>query len=105
MICSGGIKLQIEEIEAKLQPYIHTPFMITKRKDEKFGETVVMLTTTDETTNIEKICHEVLSKYEQPHVYITVKEIPMTATGKPARAEAAQKAEQRKKQTEVQNER
>lgn len=101
VICSGGIKLQIEEIEAKLQPYIHTPFMITKRKDEKFGETVVMLTTTDETTNIEKICHEVLSKYEQPHVYITVKEIPMTATGKPARAEAAQKAEQRKKQTEV----
>ncbi len=43
IICSGGIKLQIEEIERKLSPYIHQPFCITKRPDPKFGEIAVLL--------------------------------------------------------------
>lgn len=43
VVCSGGIKMQIEEIEAKLQPVMDVPFMITKRPDAKFGETVVLL--------------------------------------------------------------
>lgn len=43
VVCSGGIKMQIEEIEAKLQPVMDVPFIITKRPDAKFGETVVLL--------------------------------------------------------------
>jgi O-succinylbenzoic acid--CoA ligase len=43
VICSGGIKIQAEEVERALKPYLHVPFMITKRKDEKFGEIVVMM--------------------------------------------------------------
>ena len=88
VICSGGIKLQIEDIEAKLQPHIDVPFVITKRPDKKFGETVVLLAATDDMRHIEEMCRQYLDKYEQPHAYVSVRQIPLTATGKPARAEA-----------------
>ena len=39
VICSGGIKIQIEELERLLKPHIPVPFMVTKVKDEKFGTT------------------------------------------------------------------
>ena len=88
VICSGGIKLQIEDIEAKLQPHIDVPFVITKRPDKKFGETVVLLAATDDMRHIEEMCRQYLDKYEQPHAYVSVRQIPLTTTGKPARAEA-----------------
>lgn len=44
VICSGGIKIQIEEVEALLKPYLEKPFMIVKKKDGKFGEIAVLLT-------------------------------------------------------------
>ena len=117
VVCSGGIKMQIEEIEAKLQPVMDVPFIITKRPDAKFGETVVLLAeikhdgidtlgendalertkTLDERKALggkeilEKIkaaCKARLSKYEQPHFFMALDRLPMTETGKPARAEA-----------------
>ena len=33
VVCSGGIKIQIEEVEQSLRPHIHKQFIITKRKD------------------------------------------------------------------------
>lgn len=88
VICSGGIKLQIEEMEAKLAPFVNEPFVITKRPDAKFGETVVVLTTATDINAIRQVCNEHLTKYEQPHCFIHVDSIPVTGTGKPARAEA-----------------
>lgn len=96
VICSGGIKLHIEDIEAKLHAHINDPFMITKRGDRKFGETVVMLTTADDMSRIIGTCQQCLPKYEQPHAYVHVDRIPTTATGKPARAEAMKIAEEAK---------
>lgn len=93
VICSGGIKMQIEEIEAKLHPHVNVPFIITKRKDEKFGETVVMLAETKDIDMLKTVCQERLSKYEQPHYYIYTNSIPTTETGKPARARAMEMAE------------
>lgn len=93
VICSGGIKMQIEEIEAKLHPHVNVPFIITKRKDEKFGETVVMLAETKDIDMLKAVCQERLSKYEQPHYYIYTNSIPTTETGKPARAKAMEMAE------------
>lgn len=43
MICSGGIKIQIEEVEEFLKPHLEKPFMLAKKKDEKFGEIAVLL--------------------------------------------------------------
>ena len=87
VICSGGIKLQIEEIERELKPYVRVPYIISKRKDEKFGEVVVLLTegSTDEA---KQICEKVLPKYHIPKAYIHVDQIPLTETGKPARKTA-----------------
>ena len=92
VIVSGGIKIQIEEVERLLKQHIKNPFLITKRKDNKFGEIVVMLTT-DNTDEAKTICEHVLPKYWQPRAYLSIKEIPLTPTGKPARKEAERIAE------------
>lgn len=43
IINSGGIKIQIEELENKLQNHIRHNFFIYKKKDDKFGEKVVLV--------------------------------------------------------------
>ena len=88
VVCSGGIKMQIEEIETKLQAHTDIALMITKRADEKFGETVVLLAECNDMEPLKALCHKWLSKYELPHDYIYVERLPLTETGKPARAEA-----------------
>lgn len=87
VICSGGIKIQIETIEHLLRPHLHMSFLITKRPDVKFGEIVVLLTegSVDEAR---QVCEQNLSKYHQPKVYLHVDKIPLTETGKPARRKA-----------------
>lgn len=100
VICSGGIKMQTEEMEAALHPYMREPFMITKVKDEKFGEAVVLLTTSCDKDAVWQVCAEHLDKYQVPRHIITVTAIPTTQTGKPARAEAmslAQKETEKEK--------
>ena len=91
VICSGGIKIQIEEVEQILKKYMRVPYIISKRKDEKFGEIVVLLTEGD-TVEAQTICQQVLPKYHQPKVYLHVNQIPLTETGKPARKKAEELA-------------
>lgn len=87
-ICSGGIKIQIEEVESMLGPFADFPFLITKKKDSRLGETVVMLVEGSHIPKAKEICGKVLPKYSQPRIYIKVERLPMTETGKPARREA-----------------
>ena len=84
VICSGGIKIQAEEVERLLRPHLSAPYIITKCPDTKFGEIVVLLTegTVDEARTV---CETVLSGYLRPRGYIHVDKIPLTETGKPAR--------------------
>ena len=91
VICSGGIKIQIETVERQLRPHLQAPFLITKRPDAKFGEAVVLLTegTVDEAR---AVCERILPKYHHPRVYLHVDQIPLTETGKPARQQAEQLA-------------
>ena len=88
VICSGGIKLQIEEVEALLRPVLHTPFLLTKRPDRKFGEAAVLLTEAADVAAVARTCSEVLPRFWRPREVLHVECIPLTATGKPARAEA-----------------
>ena len=88
VICSGGIKIQIEEVERILRPHISTAFVITKRADKKFGEQVVLLTESNDMCFVRDVCQRVLPKYWQPRSYLHVDSLPMTETGKPARREA-----------------
>ena len=88
VVCSGGLKLQIEEMEARLQPHLNVPYMISKRPDDKFGEAVVLLAVTDDMESVCEVCRKHMPRYEQPRYFLAVSELPMTPTGKPARAEA-----------------
>lgn len=89
VICSGGIKMQIEQIESRLRPYLPSPFCITRRKDPKFGEVVVLLIAGSPLPkDILQEAFSQLEHYEQPKAVIHVGAIPMTETGKIARSEA-----------------
>ena len=84
VICSGGIKIQAEELERQLRPHLRVSYLISKRPDAKFGEVVVLLTegSVDEAR---QVCERVLPKFHQPRAYMHVDQIPLTATGKPQR--------------------
>ena len=88
VICSGGIKIQIEEVERLLHLHLSVPFLITKRAEKKFGEQVVLLTESEDMDAIRNVCQRVLPKYWQPRAFLHVDSLPLTETGKPARKEA-----------------
>lgn len=93
VICSGGIKLHAEEIEKALSPYLHFPFCISSRKDEKFGEIAVLIIDDTECkmsdAEVMALCSKVLKKYSIPRRIIRAT-IPLTKTGKIDRAKAKQ---------------
>lgn len=101
VICSGGIKIQIEEVEALLKPHLEKPFMIAKKKDEKFGEIAVLLTEDEDIKKVEATIRRLLSgksddsnksseskshKYWIPREFRYVEHLPLTETGKPKRS-------------------
>ena len=92
VIDSGGIKIQIEDVENRLRPCLRVPFMITKMPDRKFGEAVVLLYEdkdgTVSTDGLLALCSKALPAYWVPKRFVKVACLPMTETGKPARAEA-----------------
>lgn len=101
VIDSGGIKIQIEEVERLLKPHLNVPFVITKAPDKKFGEVVVLLCekpafssasssfiSSISEEELRNICTKALPPYWVPKKYVFVDKLPMTETGKPARAEA-----------------
>ncbi|MBQ3745006.1 MAG: AMP-binding protein [Prevotella sp.] len=87
VICSGGIKIQAEEVERILKAHLRVPYLISKRPDKKFGEVVVLLTEGD-VEESKTVCEAVLPKFQRPKAYIHVSEIPLTETKKPARRQA-----------------
>lgn len=88
VICSGGIKLQTEEIERRLAA-LGVPFQITAVPDEKYGEAVTLLYVGEaDEAALARYCREHLGRYECPRHYVRVERLPLTATGKPVRAEA-----------------
>ncbi len=88
VVCSGGIKIQIEEVEQLLKQLIHKRFIITKRPDSTLGEALTLLTEDPDTHAIAQICRKSLPKYYQPRYIFHIPEVPTTETGKPARAKA-----------------
>ena len=97
VICSGGIKIQIEEVEAFLKPHLEKPFMLAKKKDGKFGEIAVLLSEDEDIKRVEATVRRLLSdesekssdhkkyKYWIPKEFRYVEHLPLTETGKPKR--------------------
>lgn len=88
VVCSGGIKIQIEEVEQALKPHLTAPFVITKKRDPILGEALTLLTEDPHTEAIAELCRTHLPKYQHPRHIFHVEKIPLTETGKPARAKA-----------------
>lgn len=101
VICSGGIKIQIEEVEEFLKPHLEKPFMLAKKKDEKFGEIAVLMTEDEDLKKVEATIRRLLSgksdnsnksseskshKYWIPREFLYVDHLPLTETGKPKRS-------------------
>lgn len=89
VIVSGGVKIQIEEVENVLRPHLSVPYAIVRCKDDKFGEVIgLKFVATDlhnaspEIEELCAICRRYLPKYWQPKHYLPVEEIELTATGK-----------------------
>ena len=88
VICSGGVKIQAEEVEHLLRPHMKAPFCITHTKDIRLGEAVVLLTEESNAERLRPLCEQVLPRLWKPRHYISTDKIPLTPTGKIARHEA-----------------
>lgn len=86
VINSGGIKIQIEEDEARLQGVLPFPFVLTSVSDIFYGEKVVLLAECKEDQFKEKswftILKEVLPQYHAPRDIFFINSIPRTENGK-----------------------
>lgn len=86
-INSGGIKIQIEEVEQLLSAHIEANFAITSIPHPKFGESVVLLV--DDSVNpqaIATIVTTILPRHQQPAIIHLTQSIPLTGNGKIDRA-------------------
>ena len=95
VIDSGGIKIQAEEVERLLRPHLSCGFIITKVSDARLGEAVTLLVESDDVDNILAVCKHVLPRHWVPRHIFPESHIPITETGKPARAAAEALANKR----------
>ncbi|WP_455621195.1 AMP-binding protein [Parabacteroides sp.] len=114
IINSGGIKIQIEEVEERLRPYLDRPYAITAAPDARLGEMVVILIATEwqglqppggrgYNPRVAGVITpggrgllplDRLPKYLRPRHVIEVSEIPQTGSGKIDRAACRELAKQ-----------
>lgn len=88
-VCSGGIKIQIEEVEAWLQSQGLHNVMVTYRQDARLGQALVYLTTSQiDTSTLCPPRHINGSRYWLPRHIVMVDTLPTTETGKPDRTRA-----------------
>lgn len=84
VINTGGIKVFANEIEAKLKPYIASPFFITHLPDEKFGQKVILVVENNETSDetFFKLFSEVLLPFEKPKTILRASRFLYSEMGK-----------------------
>ena len=95
IINSGGIKIQLEEVEDLLSSVLKKPFCVTALPDARLGEKLCLLHTGGENPEaLETICRHVLPKYWVPKTFLLADAIPLTKTGKIRRGETRRLAAQ-----------
>lgn len=87
VINSGGIKIQAEEIEKILRPYIPVPFVITSVPDQRLGQAVTLLLEGQpDIEEIEDKLQSILEPYHRPKYVLYTDCIPQAGNGKMNRA-------------------
>lgn len=94
VINSGGVKIQTEEVERTLRPYLSGDFAITSVPHAKLGEAVVLLTNQPVDETMRQTIKNHLPRYHQPLYIYTITSIPRTGNGKIDRAATKKLAEQ-----------
>lgn len=84
VINSGGIKIQIEEVEKVVGKHLNNSFAITGKKDIMYGEIVVLYYTPSAhfSQEILTAINNELPKYHKIKEAICIEEIPLTSNGK-----------------------
>lgn len=93
-VCSGGIKIQIEEVEHWLHSLGIDNVVVTYRTDARLGQALVYLCT--DSLDIDSLTpptHISTARYWLPRHIMRVPQLPLTANGKPDRALAHKIAE------------
>ena len=93
-VCSGGIKIQIEEVEHWLHSLGIDNVVVTYRTDARLGQALVYLCT--DALDIDSLTpptHISTARYWLPRHVVHVPQLPLTANGKPDRALAHKIAE------------
>lgn len=92
IINSGGIKIQLEPLEAEVRQLYPYPFQLTAVPHPKWGEMLVLLHTPVNAENKKCLEHQLktLPSYQQPKLLIEVATLPYTETQKPDRNTARQ---------------
>ena len=94
VINSGGIKIQAEEVEKLLRPFILQPFVITSVSDPRLGQAVTLLFEGQlDMEELKNKVQEILPPYERPKYIRMVDLIPQTGNGKINRIECRTLAE------------
>lgn len=86
-VCSGGIKIQIEEVEHWLHSLGIDNVVVTYRSDARLGQALVYLCT--DALDIDSLTpptHIPTARYWLPRHVVHVPQLPFTANGKPDRA-------------------
>lgn len=86
IVNSGGLKIQIEEVEATLSKFIKGEFAISSLPDPKFGEILVLVTGNTTEVNESEI-EKIQPHYHIPKRTIKLSSIPLTENGKINRPE------------------
>lgn len=84
VINTGGIKVQIELLEAFLSDFIDQPFAVSSLPDEKFGEIIVLAVEgiLDDALLTQTLHAENLPAHQFPKQIITLDRLPRTESGK-----------------------
>ena len=70
VINSGGIKIQAEEMEKRLRPFIPVPFVVTSVPDPRLGQALTLLIAGQvDVRELESKLQTVLDAYHSPQTY------------------------------------
>lgn len=81
-INSGGIKIQLEQLEAKITEMISEPFALSWRADERLGQALVLVVVSER--SLEELRRSLgrLSGYDRPRDIVRLASLPTLPSGK-----------------------